>query len=326
MVAVLRFASSLLASSLLVFALPLSAQQYPAQMLSGLRMARRGPHARRPHIRVAGNAAQPDTFYMGSVGGGVWKTENAGRTWFPIADDAATGIPIGSIGAIAVAPSDPNIVYVGTGEPDIRSQHSYGIGVFKSTDAGKTWHSIGLAETRQIGKIVSIPPIPNRVYVAAQGHVYKANPERGVYRSTDGGAHWKKILSNAQAIRTMWAQSIWRSTRSIRAPSMRRCGPRAAAVVGLCAIEYARRRPLQIDRRRRHVASAGRRPSRRRFVGKIGIAIAPSNPNRLYAVVDDLGAAIARGFRVPVRLERPHAQAFGRHLSSLTMPARRGSW
>ena len=138
---------------------------------------------------VAGHAAQPDTFYMGSVGGGLWKTENSGRTWFPIADDSGTGIPIGSIGAIAVAPSDPNIVYVGTGEPDIRSQHSYGIGVFKSTDAGKTWRSIGLAETRQIGKIVIDPADPDRVYVAALGHVYKANPERGVYRTTDGGSH-----------------------------------------------------------------------------------------------------------------------------------------
>ena len=101
---------------------------------------------------VAGNATQPDTFYTGSVGGGVWKTENAGRTWVPISDDPVTGIPIGSIGAIAVAPSDANIVYVGTGEPDIRSQHSYCIGLFKSTDAGKTWHSIGLPETRQIGR------------------------------------------------------------------------------------------------------------------------------------------------------------------------------
>ena len=136
-------------------------------------MARCGSHARRPNLRRGWERSQPDTFYMGSVGGGVWKTENSGRTWFPIADDPTTGIPIGSIGAIAVAPSDPNIVYVGTGEPDIRSQHSYGIGLFKSTDAGKTWHSIGLAETRQIGKIVVDPADPNRVYVAALGHVYE---------------------------------------------------------------------------------------------------------------------------------------------------------
>src|SRR5271169_4895600 len=99
---------------------------------------------------VAGNANQPDTFYMGSVGGGVWKTENSGRTWFPIADE---GIPIGSIGAIAVATSNANVVYVGTGESDIRSQNSYGIGMFKSTDAGKTWAHIGLEATQHIGKV-----------------------------------------------------------------------------------------------------------------------------------------------------------------------------
>jgi len=137
---------------------------------------------------VAGNAAQPDTFYMGSVGGGVWKTENSGRTWFPIADDPQTGIPIGSIGAIAVAPSNPEVVYVGTGETDIRSQHSYGIGVFKSTDAGKTWRSIGLENTRQIAKIVIDPEDPDRVYVAALGHVYKSNPEHGRRRELDEGS------------------------------------------------------------------------------------------------------------------------------------------
>src|SRR5579863_6495555 len=177
------------------FAIP-AAAQYPAELLSGLQWRDVGPMRGGRTYAVAGNASQPDTFYMGSVGGGLWKTENSGRTWFPIADDPATGIPIGSIGAIAVAPSDPSIVYVGTGEPDIRSQHSYGVGLFKSTDAGKTWHSIGLAETRQIGKIVVDPADPNRVYVAALGHVYKANSERVVYRSTDGGAHWKKVLTN----------------------------------------------------------------------------------------------------------------------------------
>src|SRR5580700_10893944 len=160
------------------------AGQYPNSLLSGLRWRDVGPMRGGRTFGVAGNASQPDTFYFGSVGGGVWKTENAGRTWFPISDE---GIPIGSIGAIAVAPSNPNILYVGTGEPDIRSQHSYGIGMFKSNDAGKTWKHIGLSETRQIGKIVVDPADPNRIYVAALGHVYKANPERGVYRSTDGG-------------------------------------------------------------------------------------------------------------------------------------------
>src|SRR5690348_9632089 len=163
-------------SLFLLIAISLGAQQYPASMLSGLVWRDVGPMRGGRTYAVAGNEAQPDTFYMGSVGGGVWKTENSGRTWFPIADDPLTGIPIGSIGAIAVAPSNPDVIYVGTGEPDIRSQHSYGIGLFKSTDGGKTWRFSGLKETRQIGRIVVDPSDPDRVYVAALGHVYKANP------------------------------------------------------------------------------------------------------------------------------------------------------
>ena len=292
MAAAFRFAASLF-----VITLPLAAQQYPSEMLSGLQWRDVGPMRGGRTYAVAGNANQPDTFYMGSVGGGVWKTENSGRTWFPVADDPATGIPIGSIGAIAVAPSDPNIVYVGTGEPDIRSQHSYGIGLFKSTDAGKTWKSIGLAETRQIGKIVIDPIDPNRVYVAALGHVYKANPERGIYRTTDGGVHWKKILADAKdpddvgAVdlaldvrhpKTLYA-SLWATRRppwSVYAPSNMPGGGLYKSTDGGDSWNRL----------------SGGLPADD-FVGKIGIAIAPSDSNRLYAVVDDLGAAIARGLR-----------------------------
>src|ERR1700689_3322546 len=173
---------------------PNAAAQYPAEMLGGLEWRDVGPMRGGRSYAVAGSASQPDTFYMGSVGGGVWKTENSGRTWFPISDD---GIPIGSIGAIAVAPSNSKVVYVGTGESDIRSQNSYGIGMFKSADAGKTWTHIGLDNTRQIGRVVVDPKDANRVYAAALGHIYGPNPDRGVYRSTDGGATWKKILFDA---------------------------------------------------------------------------------------------------------------------------------
>src|ERR1700739_5179791 len=120
------------ASLCIFFALPLAAQQYPAEMLAGLQWRDVGPMRGGRTYAVAGNGSQPDTFYMGSVGGGVWMAQNSGRTWFPIADDPITGIPIGSIGAIAVATSDPNIIYFGTGDTSIRSQHSYGIGLFKS--------------------------------------------------------------------------------------------------------------------------------------------------------------------------------------------------
>src|SRR5215470_15199014 len=166
--------------------------QYPASLLAGLTWRDVGPMRGGRSFGVAGHPDQPDTFYMGSVGGGVWKTDNSGRTWFPISDE---GIPIGSIGAIAVAPSNANIVYVGTGESDIRSQNSYGVGMFKSTDAGKTWSHIGLDNTRQIGRVVVDPIDASRLYVAALGNIYGPNPDRGVYRSADGGATWKKVLS-----------------------------------------------------------------------------------------------------------------------------------
>lgn len=277
----------------LAFTLPLVAQQYPAALLSGLRWRNVGPMRGGRSYAVAGNAAQPDTFYTGAAGGGVWKTENDGLTWFPIADDPRTGIPIGSIGAIAVAPSNPNIIYVGTGEPDIRNQHSYGIGVYKSTDAGKTWRFIGLKETRQIGKIVVDPTNPELVYVAALGHVYEANPERGVYRSSDGGAHWKKILADPKdpdgvgaidlAIDPENPRILYASLWATRRPPWAVYAPTNLPGGGLYKSTDGGDTWRQLG---------GGFPTDK-FVGKIGIAIAPSNPNRLYAVVDDLGKAIA---------------------------------
>ena len=236
---------------------------------------------------VAGHASQPDTFYFGSVGGGVWKTENSGRTWVPISDE---GIPIGSIGAIAVAPSNPNIVYVGTGEPDIRSQHSYGIGMFKSTDAGKSWTHIGLEATRQIGRVVVDPADANRVYVAALGHVYDANPERGLYRSLDGGATWKKILSKADnpsnvgaidvAIDPKNARVLYASLWGTRRPPWSVYAPSNMPGGGLYKSTDGGDTWKQLT---------GGLPADN-FVGKIGIAVSPSNPNRLWAVVDDIGS------------------------------------
>ncbi len=289
------------------FTLPLAAQQYPASLLEGLRWRDVGPMRGGRSYAVAGNAAEPDTFYMGSVGGGVWKTENAGRTWVAIADDPVTGIPIGSIGAIAVAPSNPDVVYVGTGEPDIRSQHSYGIGVFKSTDGGKTWRSMGLKETRQIGKIVVDPADPNLVYVAALGNVYEASPERGVYRSSDGGAHWKKILANAKdpddvgaidlALDPRNPRTIYASLWATRRPPWAVYAPTNLPGGGLYK---------STDGGKTWHELGGGLPSDD-FVGKIGIAVAPSNPNRLYAVADDLGAAIAPPLRFGGATEAPNA-------------------
>jgi photosystem II stability/assembly factor-like uncharacterized protein len=139
---------------------------------------------------VTGVPGQPATFYFGAVVGGVWKTTDAGGHWAPIFD----GQPIASIGAIAVAPSDPNVIYVGTGEPDPRGDISFGDGIYKSTDAGRTWKNVGLPDSRHIGKIVVDPNDPDVVYVAALGHMFGPNQERGVFRSTDGGTTWQKVL------------------------------------------------------------------------------------------------------------------------------------
>src|SRR5438128_7519425 len=164
--------------------------RYDASLYSGLRWRLIGPFRGGRVNGVSGVPGQPNTFYFGSVGGGVWKTTNAGRTWLPIFDSQ----PIASIGAIGVAPSRPDTVYVGTGEADMRSQISYGNGMYKSTDAGKTWTHIGLDNTRQIGRVLVDPQNPDVVFVAALGHAYGANPDRGEFRSRDGGASWAQVL------------------------------------------------------------------------------------------------------------------------------------
>jgi photosystem II stability/assembly factor-like uncharacterized protein len=300
-----RFAG---AAALCAFALPVVAQQYPETLLGGFHWRDAGPMRAGRTYGVAGHPSEPDTFYMGSVGGGLWKTENAGRTWFPIADDPKTGIPIGSIGAVAVAPSDPNIIYVGTGEPDIRSQHSYGIGVFKSVDAGKTWQHIGLTETRQIGKIVIDPRDPNRVYVAALGHVYMTNAERGVFRTTDGGKTWKKVLAHAKnpedvgavdlALDAAHPETIYASLWATRRPPWSVYAPTNMPGGGLYK---------STDGGDTWNPLAGGLPTDD-FVGKIGVAISPSNPNRVYAVVDDTGAGVARPLRGAAAAAAPVAK------------------
>ncbi len=152
-----------------------------------------GPFRGGRSAAVTGVESQPGVFYFGGAAGGVWKTVNDGSTWQCVSD----GQPFGtaSIGDIAVSESDPNVVYVGTGEYDIRGNVSIGDGMYKSTDAGKTWKHIGLENTRQISRVRVSPKDPNLVYVAALGHVWAPNEERGIYRSKDGGKTWEKILS-----------------------------------------------------------------------------------------------------------------------------------
>jgi len=182
---------------LLCFALsPLSAQSVSPDLFSGLKWRLIGPFRGGRAVAACGVPGDQATFYFGAVGGGVWKTTNAGVTWKPIFDHQA----VASIGAIAVAPSDPQIIYVGTGESDIRSNLSSGDGVYRSTDGGESWKNVGLRDTRQISRIVIDPRNANIVYVGALGHAYGPNPDRGVYKSTDGGEHWTKVLDQGTEI------------------------------------------------------------------------------------------------------------------------------
>ena len=168
-----------------------SAQTYDPKLWSGLHYRNIGPIRGGRVTAVTGVASQPYTFYMGSTGGGVWKTVDAGHTFTNISDPF---FKVASIGAVAVAPSDPNIIYVGTGSSKIRSNVSIGHGMYKSTDAGKTWTYIGLYDTGQIATVRIDPANPEIVYVAAQGNPFRANPERGVYKTTDGGKSWTLVL------------------------------------------------------------------------------------------------------------------------------------
>jgi photosystem II stability/assembly factor-like uncharacterized protein len=160
-------------------------------MLQGLQYRMIGPHRGGRSTAVAGVPGDHRTFYMGVTGGGVWKTTDAGEVWENISDHY---FKTGAVGAIAVAASDPNVIYVGTGSADIRNNIEIGHGSYKSTDAGATWSSIGLEDAGQIARIRIDPRDPNRVYVAAVGHAFGPNDERGIFRSLDGGKTWKKVL------------------------------------------------------------------------------------------------------------------------------------
>ena len=149
-----------------------------------------GPHRGGRTIGAVGVPQQPNVFYIGVNNGGVWKTTDYGRTWDPIFDDQ----PTGSIGDVIVSPSNPNVIYVGSGEGVQRPDLSVGNGMYKSTDAGKTWTHLGLDNVQQIGGLAIDPKNENRVFVAALGHPYGPNSERGIYRTTDGGKTWEKVL------------------------------------------------------------------------------------------------------------------------------------
>lgn len=267
-----------IAATLLVLAPVVTAQQYDQSLYSGLRWRMIGPFRGGRVNAVSGVNGQPDTFYFGSVGGGLWKSSNAGRTWTPVFDSNN----VASIGAIGVAPSSPNVVYVGTGEPDMRDSIAFGDGIYKSADAGKTWKNIGLENTRQIGRIIVDPKNPNVVFVAAMGHAYGPNPDRGVYRSRDGGATWQKVLfknDDVGAIDLAFdptnSQIVYATLWNVRRPPWFIYAPANGPGGGIFKSTDGGTTWKEIAE---GIPAEGR--------GHIGIAVAPANRNRVYAIVD----------------------------------------
>jgi photosystem II stability/assembly factor-like uncharacterized protein len=266
----------MLAAGLVPFA---AAQQLDPDLYRSLRWRMIGPHRGGRTVGAAGVRGQPNLFYIGVNNGGVWRTTDAGRTWTPIFDDQ----PTGSIGALAVAASNPQVIYVGSGEGLQRPDLSVGDGIYKSTDAGKTWKNVGLRDGQQIPAIVVDPHDSDRVFVAVLGHPYGANVERGVFRSTDGGGSWQKVLyrdENKGAVALALDPSDRRIVYAVLWSS--RQGPwENGAWEGEGSGLYKSTdggstwRPLTKGL-----------PGAKDKLGRIGIDVAPSDPKRLYAMVD----------------------------------------
>ena len=229
-------------------------------------------------LAVAGAPDDPKRFYFGAVNGGVWRTDDAGRTWTPIFDAE----PVGSIGALAVAPSAPKVIYVGTGEADMRSDIAQGQGMFRSSDRGATWSAIGLADTQQIGKILVDPRNPDVLLVAALGHPYGPNPQRGVFRSIDGGRTWTRTLfkdADTGAVDMSFQPgdpdvvyaALWRTRR----PPWNVYPPSNGPGSGLYK---------SVDGGRTWSAIVGHGlPA---APGRIGLATTPARPSRVFALID----------------------------------------
>ena len=167
-----------------------SAQAIPDARLAGLEWRLLGPFRAGWGTMAAGVPDLPDTFYFGAAGGGVWKTRDAGASWQPMSN----GLDDAAIGAIAIAPTDPDVIYAGSGQPEPRYDIAAGNGLYRSTDGGAHWQHAGLAATRHIGAILVDAKDPDTVLVGALGHIFGPNPERGVFRRTDGGKSWTKTL------------------------------------------------------------------------------------------------------------------------------------
>ena len=244
-----------------------------------------GPFRGGRALAIEGVPGEPDTYYFGAVAGGVWKTTDGGANWTPLFDKE----PISSIGAIAVAPSDHNVVYAGTGEAAIRGNTTYGTGVFKSIDAGKTWQNVGLKDSRQIGAMTVDPRNADVVLVAALGHAFGPNQERGIFRTADGGKTWTKVLSkdeNTGGIDLVFDPhnpnivfaSLWQARRQ---PWFFSSGGPGSGLY----------RSEDNGVTWKHLEGNGLPDG---ILGKIGIAVSGADSNRVYAIIEAKEGGIYR--------------------------------
>ncbi|MGZ8797597.1 MAG: WD40/YVTN/BNR-like repeat-containing protein, partial [Thermoanaerobaculia bacterium] len=268
--------SRVLASTFALFVTLSAAAQVDPSLFGEMRWRMIGPFRGGRTVAGAGVPSQPNVFYIGVNNGGVWKTTDSGRIWTPIFDDQ----PTGSIGAIALAPSDPNIIYAGSGEGLQRPDLSTGDGIYKSTDAGRTWTHLGLRDGQQIPMIAVDPRDPNRLFVAVLGHPYGPNAERGIFRSTDGGVTFEKVLyrdentggidvvldpSNPQTVyaamwetrQAPWENGVFRGPGSGLFKSTDGGATWRQLTAGLPSNDA---------------------------IGRVGVEVSPANPNRLYVI------------------------------------------
>ncbi len=274
-----------------------------AQLTDRLHWRSIGPFIGGRSVAVAGVAGRSNLFYMGGVEGGVWRSTDYGQNWTNITDGKLPGIA-NPIGALAVAPSNPNVIYAGTGEADVRSDFDSGDGIYKTTDAGKTWSYAGLRDTHMTTKIAVDPRDPNVAYAASMGHVFKPNPERGVFKTTDGGKNWRKVLfvdentggvdlamdphDPAVLYAAMWqAQRVpWKLTSGGPGSGLYKTTDGGA-----------------------HWSKISNNPGfSRGTLGKIGVSLAASNPRIVYAIVQAHDGGVFRSNDAGATWKRVNAE------------------
>src|SRR5438874_455639 len=258
----------------------LTAQQFNPNLYAEMRWRMIGPFRGGRTVAALGVPGQPNVFYIGVNNGGVWRTTDFGHSWQSLFDSQ----PTQSIGALAISPSDPKIIYAGSGEGLQRPDLSVGDGIYKSTDAGETWQHLGLRDGQQVPAIIVDPKDPNRVFAAVLGHPYGPNTERGVYRSTDGGQNWQRVLykdPNTGAMdlafdprnpQTIYAV-LWAARRPPWSVGNSYNGPGS----GLFKSTDGGNSWLQLTKGV---------PTFEQGLGRIGLGVSPSDPNRVYAMVD----------------------------------------